>query len=36
MAVTAEALVKKAKECGYDKCGIIPVEQMDWIRGQFR
>ena len=28
MAVTAEELVKKAKECGYDKCGIIPVEQM--------
>ena len=28
MAVTTEDLVKKAKECGYDKCGIIPVEQM--------
>ena len=28
MAITAEELVKKAKECGYDKCGIIPVEQM--------
>ena len=21
-------MIKKAKECGYDKCGIIPVEQM--------
>ena len=28
MAATAEELVNKAKECGYDKCGIIRAGEM--------